>query len=182
MPLYQDYEIQVSQSQLSNMLSRLGDDVCLLGGWAVYLTVNRNFSSSQGRNFMGSRNIDLGFHVNCEWTDAQLKSSALARTIATISEAGFKPVSFRYVKYFHAETMEELSEEQARRLIQPFIFEMYIDMIVDNSHPRFKQVFGFAPIDEPLLSEAFRKNEFVTVKDFELASCCQSHRCYFRLN
>ena len=45
MPLYQDYEIQVSQSQLSNMLSRLGDDVCLLGGWAVYLTVNRNFIS-----------------------------------------------------------------------------------------------------------------------------------------
>ena len=91
-----------------------GDEACLLGGWAVYLTVNRNFSSLQWRNFMGPMDIYLGFHVNCEWAYAQLKSYALARTIAIISEAGFKPVSFRCVKYFHAETMEGLSEEQAR--------------------------------------------------------------------
>ena len=63
---------------------------------------------------MGPMDIYLSSHVNCESTGTQLKSYALARTIATISGAGFKPVSFRYVKYFHAETMEELSEEQAK--------------------------------------------------------------------
>ena len=50
--------------ELSKVLSELGGQVCLLGGWAVYLTVNENFRASEGRNFMGSRDIDLGFHVD----------------------------------------------------------------------------------------------------------------------
>ena len=76
MSLYQDFEVQVSQSQLSKVLSELGGQVCLLGGWAVYLTVNENFRASEGRNFMGSRDIDLGFRMDPSWTDAELRDSS----------------------------------------------------------------------------------------------------------
>lgn len=166
MSLYQDYEVQVSQSQLSKVLSELGGQVCLLGGWAVYLTVNENFRASEGRNFMGSRDIDLGFHMDPSWTDAELRDSVFARTIARIEQVGFKPLSFRFVKRFHTETRAELSEEQARRVNQSFIFDMYVDPIVDVVHPRAKQVFGFVPVDEPLLSQVFTGKRFVIREEF----------------
>lgn len=70
MALYQDYKVQISQSQLSRVLPKFGGQVCLLGGWAVYLTVNENFKEARGRNFMGSRDIDLGFHIDRTWTDS----------------------------------------------------------------------------------------------------------------
>ncbi|MDA4123679.1 MAG: hypothetical protein OK456_10920 [Thaumarchaeota archaeon] len=166
MSLYQDYEVEVSRSQLSKVLKELGGSICLLGGWAVYITVNKNFSASQGRNFMGSRDIDLGFHIDPSWTDSELRSSIFAQTIKRIGDVGFKPISFRYVKQFHTETREELSEEQAMKVNQSFIFDMYIDPIVDKIHPRAKQVLGFVPIDEPLLSEVFGRRKFVKVEEF----------------
>jgi hypothetical protein len=43
---------------------------------------------------------------------------------------------------------------------------MYIDPIVDRIHPRAKEVLGFVPIDEPLLSEVFDRKKFVMVEEF----------------
>lgn len=166
MSLYQDYEVEMSQTQLSSVLSTLGEPVCLLGGWAVYVTVNRNFAASQGRNFVGSRDIDLGFHVDPSWTDAELRSSLLGRTMKRIAEVGFEPISFRFVKYFHTETKKELSAEEARRTNQTFIFNMYIDPLVDRIHPDSKKLLGFVPIDEPLLSEVFGSKKRLLVEGF----------------
>ncbi len=166
MSLYQNYEIQVSQSQLSEVLSTLGEPVCLLGGWAVYITVNNNFAASQGRNFVGSRDVDLGFHVDPAWTDAELGDSQFARAVRRIVDVGFEPVSFRFVKYFHTETRKELSAEEARKMNQAFIFNMYVDPLVDNIHPDSTKMLGFVPIDEPLLSEVFDHNRFVMADKF----------------
>lgn len=166
MSLYQNYEVEVSQSQLSKILSVLDEPVCLLGGWAVYITVNRNFAGSQGRNFEGSRDIDLGFHIDASWTDDELKGSLFGRTIRRIAEVGFEPISFRFMKHFHTETRRELSAEEARSTSQAFIFNMYIDPLVDSIHPDSKKVFGFVPIDEPLLSEVFRGKKSISVKEF----------------
>lgn len=166
MALYQDYEVEISQSQLSQVISQFGGQVCLLGGWAVYLTVNDNFKEAQGRNFMGSKDIDLGFHVETTWTDSQLMDSTFAKAIARIEEVGFAPLSFRFVKHFHTETRQELTEEQARKTSQAYIFDMYVDPIVDTIHPRSKQVLGFVPVDEPMLSEVFQAHRFVIRKEF----------------
>jgi hypothetical protein len=148
------------------VLSELRGPICLLGGWAVYLTVNKNFKESQGRNYVGSRDIDLGFHIDTAWTKSDLKNSVFANTITRLTEIGFKPISFRFVKYFHTETRKELSEEKAKNVNQSFIFEMYVDPIVDNIHPRAKKVLGFVPIDEVLLSEVFDRRKFVRIDEF----------------
>jgi len=115
---------------------------------------------------MGSRDIDLGFHMDPSWTDSDLRNSVFAKVIRRISDVGFRPISFRYVKHIHTETREELSEEQAKKVNQSFIFDMYIDPIVDRIHPRAKEVLGFVPIDEPLLSEVFDRKKFVMVEEF----------------
>lgn len=76
--MYQDYETQISQDHLTAVFSQMKEPVCLLGGWAVYLTVNKRFNEANGRNYLGSRDIDLGFHINPKWPMEELKKSALA--------------------------------------------------------------------------------------------------------
>ncbi len=164
---YQDYEIEISQSHLSQVFSKVREPIGLLGGWAVYITVNKNFSASQGRNYIGSKDIDLGFHIDKNWSDAELKNSVFARAIMALKEIGFRPLSFRLVKYFHTETRKELDEEQVRTLDQHFMFDLYVDPIVDSIHPNAKKVLGFVPIDEPLLSHVFDGRRCTMLKAFE---------------
>ncbi len=158
MSLYQDYEVQVSQSQLSKVLSELGGQICLLGGWAVYVTVNKNFKASQGRNFVGSRDIDLGFHIDPGWADDDLNNSIFARAIKKIGDAGFKQISFRFVKHFHTETRKELSEEQAKKANQSFIFDMFF-VIKSELHASEKSLLGFAKISPPICIPEFRRTK-----------------------
>lgn len=162
---YQDYEVEISQSELGKVFSGI-KGLCLLGGWAVYITVNKSFSQSQGRNYVGSRDIDLGFHVDARWSESQLKDSLFATTVGHLEKMGFAPLNFRLVKYFHTETRKELSAQEARATPQHLMFDHYIDPIVDNMHPKTKQVLGFVPIDEPLLSHVFSGGRYSTMNAF----------------
>jgi hypothetical protein len=141
---------------------QLKGEVCLLGGWAVYYLVNKNFEKATGRNYIGSRDIDLGFHINKEWNKEQLRNSAFATTIKIIEEIGFNSVSFRLVKDFNIDNGKELTPEESAKLPIYQIFQLYIDPIVDYIHPKIKSLLGFVPIDEPLLSLVFQEKMYNT--------------------
>ncbi len=99
--LYQPYEVEISQHYLQTVISKLEEPLCLLGGWAVYITVGENFKREQGRDYLGSRDIDLGFHIEKDWSKGELKNSGLAVAVRTLIETGFEPISYRLVKHFH---------------------------------------------------------------------------------
>ena len=79
MALYSKFETETSYKYLQQILNILDEPICLLGGWAVYLTVNDNFQKDKGRNYLGSIDIDVGFHINKNLDKAQLKNTAIAR-------------------------------------------------------------------------------------------------------
>lgn len=164
--LYQPYETEISESYLSKVFGKVGGRICLLGGWAVYLHVNRNFSSANGRNYIGSRDIDIGFHIEKSWSDSMLKESEFARAAKAMEEFGFEPLGFRYVQYFHTETRKPLRGEELKTTPMHMMFGLYIDLIVDNIHPRTKDMLGFDPVDEPMLSHVFSNNKFETTKAY----------------
>ena len=70
---------------------------------------------------------------------------------------GFKSVSFRLVKDFDIDTGKELTPEESAKLPLYQIFQLYIDPIVDCINPEIKNLLGFVPIDEPLLSLVFQE-------------------------
>jgi len=113
--MYQPYEIEISQKYMQTVISKLGEPACILGGWAVYLTVGENFKREQGRDYLGSRDIDLGFHIEEDWSRRELENSGLAVAIKTLNEMNFEPLSFRLIKHFHIDTKQELTEEDARK-------------------------------------------------------------------
>lgn len=162
--MYETYETGISSRYLKTVVDKLEEPICLIGGWAVYHSVNENFKTATGRNYIGSRDIDLGFHFEVDWNEKTILGSAFARSLRIIeNQLGFMPVGFRYLKEFHIETEKELSDNEVKNTPMHFIFPLYIDPIVDIIHPKFHNIFKFNPIDEPLLEMVFTdKNNRIT--------------------
>jgi len=160
MTLYSAIETDTSYKYLQQIIKILNEPICILGGWAVYLTVNSNFKKSEGRNYLGSKDIDLGFHIDLSLNKSQLKNTTMAKSLEKIEKDGFKPQSFRYYKEIHYETGKELTPEEIKTTPSHNIFPMYIDPMVDNIHPDFKEIFGFNPADESLLIPVFQNKNY----------------------
>ncbi len=167
--MYEPYETDISHRYLRAVIGRLEEPVCLLGGWAIHHYVDKGFKEATGRNYIGSRDIDLGFHFETDWGRDELEESTFARAMRIIeNDLDFMPVGFRYLKEFHTETKRELSESERKGTPQHFIFPLYVDPIVDIIHPGFYDVFNFHPIDEPLLEMVFsNKADRTLVKFFD---------------
>ncbi len=159
--MYKEFETRTSYKYLKEVINNLEEPICILGGWAVFFHVNNRFEKAQGRPYLGSRDIDLGFQMK-----ANLKQTTLAQTIKILKERlNFKPLSFRLMKEIHTETEEELKKGET--VPAHFIFPMYVDLIVDSIPDNFKNAFGFSPIDEPLLKQVFENKEFIIVAEFK---------------
>lgn len=59
-----------------------------------------------------------------------------------------------------------MKPEEAAKLPLYQIIQLYVDPIVDYIHPKIKDVLGFIPIDEPLLSLVFANRLCTTVNLF----------------
>ena len=157
--MYLEFETRTSFKYLKQVISALEEPICILGGWAVFLHVNKNFQKAQGRPYLGSRDIDIGFHLDKKATVEQMKNSSLAKSLDILqNNLKFKSVSFRLLKEVHTETEEEIRE--GKIIPAHFIFPMYVDVIVDNIPVKFREVFHFQPADEPLLHFAFEDEKY----------------------
>ena len=159
-----DSAVEFSRRYLREIISAVPQPCCLIGGWSVYLTLNEKFENATGREYIGSRDIDLGFHFDPKWNQKEFENSPFSKAIAKISAMGFEPESYRFVKRFHLAEKRELTPEEARRLPLYDIFNLYIDVLVDSTSPtRFKRA-GFTVLEEPLLSKVFAGKDQVATK------------------
>jgi len=160
MSLYDVFETETSYDYLKKVAKVLEEPICLLGGWAVYLTVNNNFKREQGRSYLGSKDIDIGFHIEKNFSETDLKKTAFGISIKALEKEGFQAQGFRYYKNIHRETGEELTPDKSKSENQFDIFQIYVDLIVDYIHPLSKDIFNFVPIDELLLHYVFKEEKY----------------------
>ena len=137
------------------MLSAVRGPACLMGGWAVHLAVNTRYRESSGADYIGSKDIDIGFHLSKDQAPESLRQSPYAESIRALEQLGFYNVSFRMVKAYHRETGRALSRDEERRVPEYDLFRLYVDPIVDNVPDGFGDALGFRPIEEPLLRAVF---------------------------
>ena len=62
--LYDKIESESALDALNHIVTRLPDPFLLLRGWAVYVTVNDSFRDEHGSQDLGSRDIDVCFHID----------------------------------------------------------------------------------------------------------------------
>lgn len=164
--LHQNYETEISQEHLAAVFSEMQEPVCLLGGWAVFLTVNERFGKANGQDYLGSRDIDLGFHVDPNWSEQELQNSALAQSAKILRDRQFIGLGSRFVKHYDIETKEELTEEESKKKQSYEMFQLYVDPMADNPHKDAHKVVGFPLLDESLLSHVFDNDKFTLVEEF----------------
>ncbi len=163
--LYEEYETKISQSNLSRVVAELPAPVCLLGGWAVYYTVNSRYHADTGTSYHGSKDIDLGFHIEPDATVESLRKSALAKAIDALKGMEFRSVGIRLFKEYHRETHVVLAEAKAKKTPTYNIFHLYVDLLVDNAPGCIKKAIGLTPIDEKLLTNVFDGRMFRAIDE-----------------
>lgn len=163
--LYEGYETEIPQSVLSRVVAAIPAPVCLLGGWAVYYTVDARYRADTGTSYHGSRDIDLGFHLERDATAESMRGSALAGAIDALKGMGFRSMGVRLFREYHRETGLVLSEAKAKRTPSYNIFHLYVDLLVDNAPGGIKRAIGFTPFDERLLANVFEGRMFKAIDD-----------------
>ena len=166
--LYEDYETRISYDMLSKVIPVLPAPVCLLGGWAVYYTVNTNYTVDTGTSYHGSKDIDLGFHLERDATKESLRESTLAKTIESLKDLEFSSIGMRLLKEYHRETHIFLSGTKAKKTHSYNIFQLYVDLLVDNIPDGTKEALEFTPFDEKRLTHVFKGKMFKTIDEFPI--------------
>ena len=162
--MYPDIETEISYKYLQKLIKILEEPICMIGGWAVYFHVQDEFKKAQDRPYLGSRDIDLGFHFDKKLTFKEIKNSAFVKTIDILEkDLHFEAVNFRFVKEIHSETGKEIPKNI--NLPQHFIFPIYVDLIIDNIPKKFKEAVKLNPIDEPLLHYVFEDKKYRSTKE-----------------
>lgn len=163
--MYRTDETDLSYNYLHRMFVDNRLDAVLIGGWAAYLMVNAEFRGRNGFNYVGSRDIDIGFRLEPEWDEKKLMESEFASALRILKSLGFKPVSFRHQISYDYDTLKVLTDTELMNKPEYEIFRLYVDMVVNVIPEGFGKTFGFVPVDEPLLDLAFyeEKDDLVFV-------------------
>jgi hypothetical protein len=111
--MYMEREIEASEDYLRQVVQSIEEPVVVLGGWAVRFLVNEGYFGMTGREYLGSRDIDIGFCMKEQSLDQTAFDQAYH---VLVHDMGFRPLSFRLFKEVHSETGETLDEDTARRL------------------------------------------------------------------
>lgn len=146
----------LSERELQTVLTTIELPACLLGGWAVHLHVNQGFRIEYGRDYIGSRDIDLGIHIDPEATVEELQENEVGKSLSKIEGLGYERSRFGFVLIFHLESGNRITNEEAKQYSMHEIFHVYIDILPDTTDlDEFEEAFGFRPPAEPLLKRVF---------------------------
>lgn len=164
---YVDEITDISERELRPLCETVEPPACLLGGWAVHLHVNEGFRDAHGGEYVGSRDVDLGFHVDPAWGRDELEAAPIGRSVNRVVNEGFVPLSFRFVRHFDRETGETLTVAEVQSLPSHRVFDLYLDVIPDTTDLEiFHDVFGFRPPAEPLLQSVFAEDAATPLRQF----------------
>lgn len=89
---YIDEITSISAQELRPLCQTVEPPACLLGEWAVHMHVNDRFREASGREYIGSRDVDLGFHVNPDWGRDELRAAPVGQSVERVQEEGYTPV------------------------------------------------------------------------------------------
>ena len=163
-PLYEKTETDSALDALAHITTRLPEPFLLLGGWGVFVTVNDSFNEEHGSDYLGSRDIDVCFHIDPTVSEAELRSCTFSRALSIVQEIGYFPHGFcRFCRIIKKDTGETITETAAKTMQYHELFNLYVDMMVDNLHPLQREVFGFVALDEPILGRVFNERTGVKV-------------------
>lgn len=155
-PVYADFLTEASERRLTALLRDLPHPVALVGGHAVRLLVRDAWKVQYGTEYFGSRDIDVVYEVDPSWTKDKFRKSAAGQAPARMASLGFTPWANNRFGVIISADGTALAEEPGPPKFRGLDYDtLYVDPLVTRIHPASKQVLGYHPTDEPLVSLAF---------------------------
>lgn len=110
-------------ADLSNECNKRNIPIAIIGGWATYFYANPTYRRAFGKNYMGSRDIDICFDHSKEQEFFQL-----------IKDMGFSPngMYFRWEKIYNRETQQYITPEQAEKEQIFNLIHIFLDLFCDK--------------------------------------------------
>lgn len=152
--MYPDNLTKPSFDYLQKVVGFLDEPICILGGWAVYLTVNEKYKQALGKgDYLGSKDVDLGFHI--EETASNFKNTAFVKAIEKLESEGFKEKGGRLYKQLDFDTGKELTPQEAQSKPYSEINDIFVDLLTDCIPGQLPKETSMKILDESLLYYAF---------------------------
>ena len=124
--MYDLIEVDISKNLLRDITKQCKDrdiPIALIGGWASFFYVNKTYYQAFGRDYMGSRDIDICFKHDKEKEFHEL-----------IKEMGFMKngYKFRWEKIYNRETKNFLTQEEAKKEEIFNLIYIFLDLFCDQ--------------------------------------------------
>lgn len=178
-PVYRDVLTEESGARLARLVQDLPHPVALAGGHAVRYIVRKGWKDRFGQSYFGSRDIDVCYYVDPEWSEEEFRSSAAGQAPERIREIGYQPMGvFRFGLWVDTGG-NVLDEEPGPPKMRGVDYDLLnLDPMVTHIHPAADEVLGYKPIDEPLLAHAFTEEHLrTTVEELGKTSTSPPPRC-----
>jgi len=150
--MYDPLETDLSRKELTAIFKEsAGVPICLIGGWASYFYVNEKYKRAFGKEYIGSRDIDIFFDSKKE-----------KEFFKVVNKRGFTKngFHFRYEKIYDRESKLFVTPEQAKRKQLYDLIYIFLDLF---SNEETKLLGSWWDI-EPL-----KKLSSIKIEDFFVA-------------
>ncbi len=150
--MYDPLETDLSRKELTAIFKEsVGIPICLIGGWASYFYVNEKYRRAFGKDYMGSRDIDIFFDPKKE-----------KEFLKVVNKRGFTKngFHFRYEKIYDRESKLFVTPEQAKRKQLYDLIYIFLDLFSNEETRLLGSWWDIKPL---------KKISSVKIEDFFIA-------------
>jgi hypothetical protein len=160
--MYDPLETDLSRKELTAIFKEsVGIPICLIGGWASYFYVNEKYKRAFGKDYMGSRDIDIFFDPKKE-----------KEFFNVVNKRGFTKngLRFRYEKIYDRESKTFITPKEAKRKPLYDLIYIFLDLFSNEKTDLLNSWWDLEPFKRTLY---FQINDFFVADiDTLVASKC----------
>ncbi|MBI5871950.1 hypothetical protein HZB88_02595 [archaeon] len=150
--MYDPLETDLSRKEMAAIFKEsIGVPICLIGGWASYFYVNEKYKRAFGKEYMGSRDIDIFFDSKKE-----------KEFLKVVNKRGFTKngFQFRYEKIYDRESQLFITLKQAKRKQLYNLIYIFLDLFSNEETKLLGSWWDLEPL---------KNISFVKIEDFFVA-------------
>jgi hypothetical protein len=146
------FETNLSRKELTEIFKEsVGIPICLIGGWASYFYVNETYKRAFGKDYMGSRDIDIFFDPKKEKEFSNV-----------VHKRGFTKngLRFRYEKIYDRTSKTFVTPEEAKRKPLYDLIYIFLDLFSNKKTNLLESWWDLEP---------FKKTSYFQIHEFFVA-------------
>jgi hypothetical protein len=141
--MYDPLETELSRKEMDKLIvecRRLGVEIAIIGGWAVWFHVNPLYNLSFGKPYIESRDIDIFFYKKDD-----IKLLKIIKSMGFIANR----LPNRWVKFYDREKKQFISEDEQKQKSPYNILCIFLDLFSNEKSTAIESWCDLEPLKPP---------------------------------